>query len=342
MFIMLIYFFIIMTIFECKYCKKSFSKRNNMYRHIKNSCKVAQDVKQNNISIESAIKKIEFEKDKQEVNICHKCNKKFSCYSSLHRHKKSYCKVIRREEAEKQKVYDELVLEMRNLRKELNEFSDIKDRVDKLEKENNKLKKENKYVNNGIIHYGKGDINMMDITVNIVPFGKEDLSKISKNDLLKVFRCGFNSALKLTETTHFNPKYPEYHNVYISSMKNKYAMTYNGTDWSLVMKDELINDMYDKKRDYIAENIDEFINSLTSSQISALHRWLDVDDEHKYIQKIKNDMKLLLYNKRKMALEPKPIIKISDSNNMDITKLKNTKKHNIKKTSKHGYKKRFP
>lgn len=34
----------------------------------------------------------------------------------------------------------------------------------------------------------------------------------------------FNSTLKLTDTIHFNPKHPEYHNIYIPSMKDKYAM----------------------------------------------------------------------------------------------------------------------
>jgi len=183
------------------------------------------------------------------------------------------------------------------MQKQINKLTDEKDNGSTVTNNTNNTNN----INNGNIYN-----NTMNITVNVVPFGKEDLSKINKTDLLKVFRSGFNSALRLTETTHFNPKYPEYHNVYISSMKNKYAMTYDGSDWSLVMKDELIDKMYDKKRDYIEENMDDFLESLTTSQINALHRWLNADDDHQYIRKIKNDMKLMLYNKRKMALDPKP------------------------------------
>ena len=119
-----------------------------------------------------------------------------------------------------------------------------------------------------------------------------------------MFRSGFNSALRLTETTHFNPKYPEFHNVYISSMKNKYAMAYDGTNWELVMKEDLIDQMYDKKRNYIEENMDEFLDSLTKSQTDALYRWLATDDDHDYVRKVKNSIKLMLYNKRKMVIEP--------------------------------------
>ena len=79
----------------------------------------------------------------------------------------------------------------------------------------------NNITNQGVIHNGDGDVNVI---FNIAPFGKEDMAKIARDEMLKVFRSGFNSTLRLTETTHLNPKYPEFHNVYISSMKTKYAI----------------------------------------------------------------------------------------------------------------------
>jgi hypothetical protein len=57
-----------------------------------------------------------------------------------------------------------------------------------------------------------------------------------------------NLQLNLTETLHFNPKYPEYHNIYISNMQDKYAMTYDGKDWNLTIKEDLINKIYDDKK----------------------------------------------------------------------------------------------
>ena len=144
----------------------------------------------------------------------------------------------------------------------------------------------------------------------LIGYGKEDISKIDKNELLKGIKTGFYSTLNLTDTIHFNPKYPEYHNVYISSMKNKYAMMYDGTDWTLVMKDELIDKLYDEKKNYIEENLDDFLDSLSKSQRNALDRWMDMDEDHVKIKEIKAKINLLLYNKRNVPLTTtKDIIK---------------------------------
>lgn len=38
--------------------------------------------------------------------------------------------------------------------------------------------------------------------------------------------------------------------------------------------------MYETKRDYIEDNMDEFLKSPTNSQTKALERWLNIDDKH--------------------------------------------------------------
>ena len=47
----------------------------------------------------------------------------------------------------------------------------------------------------------------------------------------------------MIEKIHFNPKKPENHNVYISNIKNKYAMVYDGNKWNLKNQDETIGDL---------------------------------------------------------------------------------------------------
>jgi hypothetical protein len=115
---------------------------------------------------------------------------------------------------------------------------------------------------------------------------------------LKSLKNGFYSAVHLTEAVHFNPKYPEYHNVYISNIKDKYAMMYDGSKWSLTRKEKLIDKLYENKKNYIENNMDEFIDLLSQNQIKALENWLETDDDHDKIKEIKEMIKLLLYNKR--------------------------------------------
>ena len=175
------------------------------------------------------------------------------------------------------------------------ELEEKNKKIDVLEEENKKLKREvvslkkitrvtknitnndtnnNNNINNGIVAH-----------INLIGYGKEDLSKIDKNEIIKAIQQGFNSTIKLTETLHFNPKHPEYHNIYITNMKDKYAIMYDGKDWNLTMKYDLINKIYDDKKNYIEENIDEFVDSLSVSRKKSLERWLVMEDDADRITK---------------------------------------------------------
>jgi len=123
--------------------------------------------------------------------------------------------------------------------------------------------------------------------------------------MVKILQKGYNSTISLTEAIHFNPKYPEFHNIYITNMKDKYAMMYDGKNWNLTIKDDLINKIYDDKKNYIEENLDDFLDSLSISRKKALTRWLETSDDDEIIIKIKNEIKLLLYNKRGIAEQKK-------------------------------------
>ena len=82
-------------------------------------------------------------------------------------------------------------------------------------------------------------------------------------------------------------------------MKDKYAMMFDGNDWTLTTKDVLINQIYEDKKNYIEENIDAFLDSLTASRKNSLERWLETDENDEKIKNIKEHIKLLLYNKKK-------------------------------------------
>ena len=236
---------------------------------------------------------------------CKYCVKTFTTETSMYRHMRLSCKAKKEEdenENENKRLYDELIEDRdrhgQQIMDLMNEMNAMKASLNE-----NQLVREPMTINN------TNNVNTVNVTINnninLSAYGKEDMSKITKAELLKVFKSGFNSTLKLIDIMHFNPKYPEFHNIYISSMKNQYAMIYDGHDWTLVMKDYLIDKLYDDKREYIEENLDEFINSLSDSQLSALYRWLNAADGHSYIKNIKNDIKLLLYNKRKLPMNNK-------------------------------------
>jgi len=272
-----------MSYFTCELCEKEFTTKQNLQYHTnKNVCRKKKD------------------------NICCYCNKVLSCKSSVYRHKKK-CKPNICEDSSITKSDMTLTTSLIDVDKLYHMFVQLKEENNDLKKKMNNIENSSNtnnitnntnYVNNGIVN---NSVNQY----ILVGYGKEDMDKIDRSDLLKVLRSGFNSPLTLTETMHFNPKYPEFHNVYIPSMKDKYAMIYDGTNWTMVTKEYLIDKMYDDKRDYIEENLDEFLDSITESQRKALQRWMNAKEVHPYIQKIKEDIKLLLYNKRRIPLDSK-------------------------------------
>lgn len=136
--------------------------------------------------------------------------------------------------------------------------------------------------------------------------GKEDMSKIDHNDMLNIMKSGFNAPVMLTELVHFNPKYPQYRNIYKSNMRSKYAYKYNGTSWDLTDEKNLIETIYDSKKNYIEDNMDEFKNLISTSQYKSLNRWLSIDDDNdKKIIGILDEIRLMLYNRREMAMHSK-------------------------------------
>ena len=77
--------------YSCKYCKKEFSKKNSMHRHIKNNCKVIKTMNEQNIS-----KIMQYKRPKKiKSTICYGCNKKFKNSHNMIRHTKYHCKVAK-------------------------------------------------------------------------------------------------------------------------------------------------------------------------------------------------------------------------------------------------------
>jgi hypothetical protein len=257
--------------------------------------------------------------------VCKYCGREFTSATNTYRHVNNTCRIKKNEDSKREEIYERLV--------ELEKKNDVlMKKTETYEKENNQLKKKvvsleknaqkvSKTVNNNNNNNTNNINNGIVAHINLIGYGKEDMSKINKKDILRAIQHGFDSTIKLTETLHFNPKHPEYHNVYITNVKDKYAMMYDGKDWNLTMKDELINKIYDDKKNYIEENMDDFIDSLTISRKKALERWLATDDNDDRINKAKNDIKLLLYNKRNIVTDKQEDITVGSKKT-----IKNVKK----------------
>jgi hypothetical protein len=262
-----------MTSYTCDKCDKIFTRKDSLKYHIENNA------------------------CKNYTYFCKFCDKGFTNETNMYRHMRDACKVKKEKDIEKDKIYDELLQMKDEIEKIKKENKQLVERIEKIDKTSHVINNNN--INTGTVNNTVNNTN----NIIIVGYGNEDLSKLDKTEILKALQNGYSSTIKLTESIHFNPKYPEYHNIYISNMKDKYAMMYDGKKWILTMKEDLINTIYDDKKNYIEENLEVFIASLSQSRKNALSRWLDTDDGDKKVKVIKDNIKLLLYNSRHLPIK---------------------------------------
>lgn len=293
--------------YKCDICYKEFIQKIDFTRHINRKKPCIRPIPNNTETIQDNTENSNKNTTSLSKKCCCYCNTVFSQKSALNRHIKSNCKVKQQRENEKEDIFKRLVTE-----------------INEIKKENNELRKEMAKISNAkSISCSKIQNNMINSnnvvgnTFVLIGCGQEDMSKIDKNDIIRSIKCGYHTPLKLTEAVHFNPKYPEYHNVYISNMKDKYAMIYDGNNWNLTTKNELVDRLYDGNKSYVEENLDDFCLSLHAIQRNALDRWLNTDDDNEKIKDIKERIKMLLYNKRNIPLQTK------DANPVDLLTNKN-------------------
>lgn len=147
------------------------------------------------------------------------------------------------------------------------------------------------------------------INININGFGKEDLKGLKNTFLNRL--CGFNNrtVIDMVEDIHHNKKLPHNQNVYIGDIKSKYAIVYNGEEWNLVNRDEvidkLIKDKYYILEDLMNDNLEK-LEKLKYKDSQAYKRFIEFvnimyDDERaEDLNDLKEKIELLLYNKRKV------------------------------------------
>lgn len=293
-----------MVEYKCDICNKKFKQKSHYMTHINKKFSCAPK----NTNLTPAI----FSVKSADVNKyhCEFCSISFTRNSNLKRHVDNRCK--------KKKKNDNEHL----LKQLLNEMQELKNKMSFLEKENEKLKsnKKKKIINN--INENSNNINNVQINnnFNIVAFGKEELENIvSDNVCKKILNKGFQSVIHLIEYVHFDKNKPEYHNCYISNMRDKYSLIYDGNQWKLSETEDIINTLKEDKKLFLENKFEEFYDKLDEKTKTKFNNFLSEAETDKVLNKLKNDIKLLLYNKRGIILETKK--KLND--NETILQIKN-------------------
>jgi len=167
----------------------------------------------------------------------------------------SSCITRKEENQDKEEIFRTLLEKMEELEKQNKSLSE--------EIKTLKFKKNNKTINNNGIINNANIINNNN-TINIIQHGKEDLTKIENNVFLNALlkytglpavANSINTICaeipsKIIEGIHFNNKYPEFKNIYISDINREKIMLHNGKEWILSLSDNITSNLLDKSINY--------------------------------------------------------------------------------------------
>ena len=273
-------------------CDPILSKTNLQKEYIKYDIKEKINLPQKN-TIETT-KNVETHKITQnntQIIECKYCDKVYSRKDSLTRHYKTCIEKKKTDEANK--CMEELV-------KLLNEQKEKLDKYDLV------IEKKNQQIDELI---KKAGISNSTITQNIqnniklLAYNKTDISDLTEKDFIRCFNHNNMCVPHLLKRIHFNRKKPENHNVLLSNLKSGHIMLYDGKQWNTFNRDEVIDDMFDEKHDILEQKYEEWVDIGKDYPIIyyKFRRYLEKIDNEIVMKKIKDEMKLVLYNNRNIV-----------------------------------------
>lgn len=297
-----------MVEYKCEKCNKIFYHKHNYIYHLKRktSCNDAVEklkTLQKNTPLSNPVVCEVYNKKKliQESNkkidiqgftsnltifnptlrepICVYCNKFFTSNSHRNRHMNSSCRVRTR-------------------------YVDL---IETCDKEIENLIVENRFLKNKYLSLF-GD-------KYLFPFGMEKFTNIDTTLIINTIKNPFKGLPELIENFHFNHQEMRYHNIRVKNPKSLHLEIYNGTNWIIETKENVITTLIRTYKDIVDMEVENYTTKLPPNFIKNFNEFSEAIDyyisyiiydceitpEQKkqykpYYQKISTNMDLMLIN----------------------------------------------
>tara|TARA_B110000008_G_scaffold118709_1_gene121379 strand:- start:278 stop:913 length:636 start_codon:yes stop_codon:yes gene_type:complete len=166
--------------------------------------------------------------------------------------------------------------------------TNMQKQIDKL---TNKLQIQNmnQNINNGTINNT--------VNIKLLSHMDTDYSHLTPNDYMKCFGDCRTCVKTLIEKVHFNKDKPENMNIYISNIKGNYIMIYTENGWQIEKRKKQIDDLYEYNEMVLETWYDDYKENYPHI-IESFQRYLKNRDDDHLLNKVKEDILLMLYNKR--------------------------------------------
>jgi hypothetical protein len=215
---------------------------------------------------------------------CKYCDKQFSFRQSMNRHIKYTCTKNKDEDLKE-------LVRLMNKRMEKQDET-IESQSKQIEKLMGKLEISGSF-NTTISN------NVNNIT--LLSYRETDLSHLTDQDYQYCIKRVNHCVKSMIEKVHFNPLKPENMNIYISNIKDKYIMLYDGQNWNVANKKYELDRLYEEKE----MMLEEWLDSNPDQELKdKFVKYLNNKDNDECLNQIKEEIKMMIYNShQKLALK---------------------------------------
>ena len=145
--------------------------------------------------------------------------------------------------------------------------------------------------------------NITNNTIIINNLGNEDISHITKNQMIKLLRMNKECPVELVKLIHFNTDKPENHNIYKPNFKDKYVKYCDNNIWKIGDLMKIVTELYLSKMDLAEEKFEQLKQFLEESKKDRFQHLLDNREEPDVMGGILKRIIEIIYNERTVITE---------------------------------------
>jgi len=266
--------------FKCNRCHKIFKRKDYLQKHIerKYPCKVVEIENNKNVNPDMVIQTLSnsypnnIQKNKSNnIIICEYCNKVFAFYSGLSKHKNNLrCKKMNKKDR------DNIIAKTNNI--VTNNLNNSHNTTNNLNISNSNNNNSNNTINNNI-----------SITIN--PFGKEDVSSITKAEKLKILNKMYLCMPAALKKIHHD--IPQNRNVYFANKSDrKFITIFNGKRpiyrKNKKVKDKMCNNIMSHLEEWFNKYQKQFVKNKKKILTELFNSYNNGELETKFFEEIES------------------------------------------------------
>ena len=203
---------------------------------------------------------------------------------------------------------DRCIVKKQELEKEENTqqiMQDMQEKIKQLEEQINSGDINCNNNNNNTINNITNNDNSTTKHINLVAFGKEDLSYIPDKAIEDMMSHGLDSVILLVREVHYNDNKPEHYNVYISNKRSGDIIIYNGNKWVSKDKKEILERIYNAKGGYLQNKFTILESELSERTIKRFNTFIKKCDNAEIKKEKIKVINNMMYNNREKPMEIK-------------------------------------